>query len=105
MTFIKNRREGFSLNKFSIIGVIPLVLGVIWLIILYNQIVNLDHEVSAMKNEVKKVEASTAELKEQVFAFFDTSDLESLKSERGLVEERKPEYFDLNAQWAIATQY
>ncbi len=105
MTFIKNRKEGFSLNKFLIIGVIPLVLGVVWLIILYNQIVNLNHEVSVMRSDIKNIEASTAELKEKTFAFFNTSALESLKSDRGLVEERKPEYFDLNAQWVIASQF
>ncbi|MFA6354250.1 MAG: hypothetical protein WCX12_01030 [Candidatus Paceibacterota bacterium] len=103
MTFLQHSKEKAILTKLIIIGVFPLVLGVIWLIIVYNQRVNLNHEISAVNIEIKNTQAETAELQKKYFSFLDAVSLAKIKSERNLQETKKPNYFSEKNQWAFVS--
>ena len=81
-----------------------LITSVIWLVILYNQIVNLHHSVSDINSSFQKVQAANAELKGKALTLFDDVVLQKLASERGLVKEKKPEYQQVKQQWVFALE-
>lgn len=82
----------------------PAILGFIYVIILYNQTVDLKHSIADMKAETQKIEVQSADLKDQYFAIFDPAKVESTAKARGLVKENKPAYLESNT-WALASHF
>lgn len=103
MTFIKPPKIGL-INKILIVLAIPLVAGAIWLIFVYNQVVNLNHEISSLKKEIESSQATTAELKEKVFGFYSSENVERAVIQLNLVQEKNPEYFKIPEKWVFASQ-
>lgn len=79
-------------------------MGVIWLIILYNSFVNMNQGAVQMKAQISGLQAQNAELKDKVFSFFDTQNLQNLAARRHLVQDKNPQYLEINPQWSFASQ-
>ena len=94
MTLLQpNKNKNFFVKL--IIGLtIPFVGGVFWLVVMYNQVVTAEHEISKINKQIEESQALNADLKEQAFAFFSAGNIEKLISERGLVQEKSPQYFE-----------
>ena len=103
MTFLQHSKEKTILTKLIVIGVFPLILGVAWLIVLYNQLVGLNHEISSVTLEIKSTQAETVELQEKYFSFLDTANLTKIKKEQNLEEVKKPNFFSEKNQWAFVS--
>ena len=103
MTFIKPEKLSF-LSRLLIFTMVPLVSGVVWLIFMYNQVVNLNHEIPRLKKEIEVNQAAAAELKEKVFAFFKNENTDQITSALGLIQEKNPEYFESAQKWAFALE-
>lgn len=74
----------------------------VWLVILYNSIVDFNHGISAMRVELKSAQAINAELKEKIFALLSGESLNKLTGER-LVQEKNPEYIEVTpGEFSIA---
>jgi len=101
MTFVRSEKQNISNILLIIFGAL-LVFGFIYLIAVYNQMVNLRHGISDMRAETQKLGVQSAELKDQLFKIFDPSKVEALAKDRGLVKENKPSYLETN-QWALAS--
>lgn len=101
MTFVKSEKRNIANFLLIIFGAL-LLLGFIFLITAYNQMVNLRHGISDMRVETQKLGIQSAELKDQLFQTFDPSKVEILAKNRGLVKEKKPSYIETN-QWALAS--
>lgn len=61
-------------------------------IFLYNQLVNLRHEITSQENNLQKAEVLSAELKNNLYAMVDTKNLQNLAAENGLVIDKTPQY-------------
>lgn len=93
MTFLQpNKDKNFFIRL--VVGLsIPFIGGVFWLIIMYNQVVSAEHEIAKLNKQIEETQAKNAELKEQAFVFFSGGNIDKLVQDRGLVQEKNPEYF------------
>ena len=104
MTIIQpNKEKKFSLLLVAVLF-LPLLAAGTGLVVLYNQTVNLEHNIEAARAEWQKIEAGNAELKDDIFTLFDSASLEFLAVGQGLVKEKYPEYIN-SERWAFASQY
>ena len=102
MTFLQpNKSKNFFIRL--IVGLtIPFIGGVFWLVVMYNQVVTAEHEISKINKQIEESQALNADLKEQAFAFFSGDNIEKLIFERGLVQEKNHQYFeDFSSQQKI----
>jgi len=104
MTLIQPNKQKKFFTKIAIAAFVPVVGGIFWLIILYNQNVNLTHNLDERKTELQSLEANNAELKEQFFALFTASNVEQFAKERGLIKEKNPRYFKVDEPWVFAVR-
>lgn len=104
MTLIQpNKNNAFIINRILILLVAALFIAAVWLVVLYNRLVNIDHSISRMKSEIQSGEARSAELKGQVLTLLDGASLGDFAGARGLVQEKKPQYITIQDQW-LASQ-
>lgn len=104
MTFIQPKKETNLFSKLNIILIIPIFVGLVLLVILYNQIVSLNHEITVSRKKLGNLEAESAELKEKLFSFLSSNNMGELATSRNLVSEKNPEYFNPQKQWAFVSQ-
>ncbi len=95
MTFLEPKKEKNFYNLIlPILGVLAF-LSVIFLVIMYNQVVSLDHEISKINKQIEEEQGLTAEFKEKVFATLNSGSIKDFITENGLVPEKNPSYFEL----------
>ncbi|MEK9180056.1 MAG: hypothetical protein AAB897_01425 [Patescibacteria group bacterium] len=72
------------------------VFAALWLVILYNSTVDLEHGIVSMRGDIKSLQAENAELKEGIYALFDAA---NFKKNVGsdLVQDKNPEYMEVGA--------
>lgn len=104
MTFIQPKKESNPFARLNILLIIPIFFGLISLIILYNQIVTINHEVSASRGKLEVLEVASAELKEKLFGLFSGENISELAKSGGLISDKNPEYFNPQKQWAFVSQ-
>ena len=92
MTIVQLHNSNSKLNvlMFLLMGILAVsaVVG----ILLYNQMVNLRHEIVSQENNLQKAEVLGAELKNNLYAAVDTKNLQRLAVENGLVVDKSPRY-------------
>jgi hypothetical protein len=82
-----------------------LFLGAIWLIILYNNVVNLSHGISDIKAEFQAIQSQNAELKNKTLSMLDEASFGGFAGKNSLIQDKNPKYFEVNPQWSFASQY
>lgn len=103
MTFIQpNNKEGSFLNKILMILAGLLFLGSVWLVVIYNSVVNFNHGISQMKAEVEQIQAQNVEIENKIFSLINDASLKN-KAGEGLVQDKNPQYFEVNQQWSYAS--
>ena len=103
MTILQPHKKITLLTKILIVLVIPLALGIGYLVMLSNQTVNLRHEISKINLEIQKVQNENVEIKDRIFALFDNQSLADFSQTHALVQEKTPEYLEVNQKWATAS--
>ena len=103
MTILQPHKKITLLTKLLIVLAIPLALEIVSLVILSNQTVNLRHEISKINLEIQKVENDNVEIEDKTFALFDNQNLADFSKTRALVQEKNPEYLEVNQKWAIVS--
>lgn len=68
------------------------VLSVVWGVFLYNELVDVRHEVQKQTNNVQEAEVSNAELKNNLYNVIDANNLETLAKEQSLILDNNPQY-------------
>lgn len=104
MTAIKPNKNKLFSNKLLVLFCAPLFLGIVWLVALYNQTVNIGHGIEEMNADLKKLQGETAELQDTMFNSFSGERIEAFAKENRLIKEKTPEYLEINDQWAFALQ-
>lgn len=90
---------------FAMIAAALCVAGaVLWLVILYNQIVNLRHSFAEETLHFQEIQATNAELKDVALRLFDDENLKGFAEERGLIQDKKPQYLLASQQWASVSR-
>lgn len=94
MTFIQPNKKSF-LNKILIALIVILVLGAVWLVVIYNNFVNFTHGFSQMKAELQTIQAKNVETREKIFGLVDSANVQGVALEKNLVQDKKPAYLEL----------
>ena len=104
MTFIQPNKD----SRINIIVLFCLsfllVAAAFYLVILYNRVVNFEHGISNVRLQLKNLEAQNMEAENKIFSLIDSSKLVSLSSGK-FVQDKNPEYFEVNPKWSYASQY
>lgn len=104
MTVIKPNKGKSFWNKLLVFSCVPLLAGIAWLVLLYNQTVNIGHGLEKASADLRKLQGQTAELQDTLFNFFDGKRIEVFAKENRLIKEKNPEYLEINSQWVFASQ-
>jgi len=93
MTFYKPDKNNTVLRIFLAIVIMSLVGGTFWLITLYNQTVNLNHEISAAKAQLDTIGAENTAINNKIVTMLgDTDQLTAMATSDGLVVDARPQY-------------
>lgn len=104
MTIIEPNKNRRSTN-IIFWGSIALLIGVaLWTISVYNQTVNLSHEIKSAEAKAGALEAGNAELKNKRYGLMDAGKLHSIAVSYGLVKITRPEYLELTSAGALANR-
>ena len=71
------------------------VLAAFAVVILNNNVVNLEHGILGMREELKDAQTRNVELKEKVFGLFDAKSFSGMGS---LVQDKNPEYVEVGSR-------
>jgi hypothetical protein len=111
MTYIQPNNHQKSTLNFVIAGLIlTSLVGVFWLVALYNNIVNLDHTITTEKAAVDSIGAQNTTLNGQVAVALGNVASGDLATADGLVAENHPQYFQQSVtsnqitEWPLASQ-
>ena len=103
MTYIHPDRNNLKILNRVIAGLIcAVLLGTFYLVALYNNVVNLNHNVAAAKAQLETIGAQNAILNNQVVAQLGNVESGDLATADGLVEDNHPQYF--STSWPIASK-
>jgi len=91
MTIIQPHQTGKTNFLISIFTLTSIGVAV-WGVFLYNQLIDLRHNIAKQEKAIKQSEVESAELKNNLYNLVSSKNLESLAQEKSLVLENKPEY-------------
>lgn len=95
MTFIQPNKKSIFFRLFLVLVVAGLMGGTFWLIVLYNQTVNLNHGIAAAKAELDSIGAENTALNNQIITTLgNTGQLNAIATSDGLVV-AKPQYVSI----------
>ena len=101
MTFIQSTTSHALIFKFGIcIAVAFFLAGVLWLVFIYNHVVNFEDAIKRADAETKKIEVEKAELSDQRIALMGSEQMKEIVASERLVEEKTPEYLEMSRTWA-----
>src|SRR5205823_3682530 len=93
MTFIHSQKNRSSLTRMIVLLMVALFTGTGGLILLYNKVVDLNHEISQAKAQLEAVGAQNTQFNNRIIAIIGGGDLTAVANERGLVLDNAPQYF------------
>jgi len=100
MTIIRPHQKFSLVDVLLFISLILLFFASLALVIIYNYVVNFENSILEKQKEIKKIETQIAESKENLFNLLSSENLKKIAEENGLIEEKNPEYVELNSnQW------
>ncbi|MEK7162736.1 MAG: hypothetical protein AAB696_00380 [Patescibacteria group bacterium] len=83
-----NHKTNFLVSILMMISIVVAVFGVF----LYNQLVNIRHEVKRQENNLQQAEVQNAELKNNLYSILNEKNMKSLINQQSLILEKNPEY-------------
>jgi hypothetical protein len=110
MTYIQPNRNNNLLNRIIAGLALCSVLGVFWLIALYNNTVDLNHGIATLKAKLDSVGADNTSLNNQVIAALGSIQSGGLAAQDGLVQDNHPQYYqqpiatNQSSEWHIASE-
>jgi len=108
MTFIQPTiQKSINLFRITFVAMIGLILvGVIALVMLYNQTVAARHASRDLQNHIVALESDNADRQQQLMAQLDTQTLAARHASRGMVEDRTPQYLTATHDtWVFASRF
>ncbi len=101
MTFLEPKKERKTLDFIYLAMGLGIIIGIFFLVVMYNQVVSLKHDISGINNEIEREQAKVAEIKEAVFSILNSDEVKIFIAEKGLISEKSPSYFESTSQESI----
>ncbi len=102
MTYIKPNCNKNILNRILAGLVCGILMATFYLVAVYNDVVNLNHNIAAAKAQLDAIGAQNTTLNNQVVASLGNIQSGDLAAEGGLVQDNHPQYF--SQSWPIASK-
>ncbi len=110
MTYLQPSPHRSHILNFVIVALAAASLvGIFALVGLYNNIVDLNHNLAAAKSQLDAIGAKSTTLNQQVIADLGNVSTGNLAAQDGLIQDNQPAYFPLDhyfptTQWPLASQ-
>lgn len=92
MTIIQPNKNNHRTSFLISVLLVASISAALWGIFLYNQLVNLRHEVKSQENNLRQAEVTNAELKNNLYSIIDAKNLKSSTDSQSLILDKNPEY-------------
>jgi hypothetical protein len=92
MTIIQPNRTNHKANFLISLLILTSISIAVWGVFLYNQLVNLRHEVKSQETALSQAEVANAELKNNLYSIIDAKNLKSSVDSQSLILDKNPEY-------------
>ena len=103
MTFLRPKNNSIRIN-FILIGLITILsLMVFWSVSVYNQTVNLRHDLFASEQKLQELKVANADIKNKLYQAIDSQVLTALGEERGLMKVKSPDYIQVDGSWSVVS--
>ena len=104
MTIIEPNKNRQRVNTLFWGSIGLLVAVALWSISVYNQTVNLNHDLRAAESREGELQTANAELKNKRYALSGTKQLLSVAVENGLVKVTHPDYLEASSGAPLANR-
>jgi len=92
MTIIQPNKNNYKSNFIISVLILVLISVALWGMFLYNQLVDLRHEIKKQKISLDEAEVTNAELKNKLYSIIDVENLKSSIDSQSLILDKNPEY-------------
>jgi len=92
MTIIQPHKNNYKSNFIISVLILVLISVALWGMFLYNQLVDLRHEIKKQKVSLDEAEVINAELKNKLYNIIDVENLKSSINSQSLILDKNPEY-------------
>lgn len=103
MTIIQPYKTSYKSNFLISILMLTSIGIAVWGVFLYNQLVNLRHEVKKQEADISRAEVTNAELKNNLYSIIDAKNLKSSVDSQSLILDKNPEYAKLTNDRQLTT--
>lgn len=103
MTIIQPNKNSSKTNFLILVLMLGSISAVVWGVFIYNQLVDLRHEVKSQETGAKQAEVANAELKDNLYNIIDAKSAESLKNSQSLILDKNPEYVKISGNQQLTT--
>ncbi|HVN26686.1 MAG TPA: hypothetical protein VMT99_03485 [Candidatus Paceibacterota bacterium] len=104
MTFIQPNKPKSLINGILVLLTVAVLVGTFWLVVAYNQTVNMTHNIAAMKAKLDDIGAENTASSNALIATLSASQAAAIASQDGLVQENNPQYRTVTTQWPIVSR-
>lgn len=80
------------------------VFGALALVLIYNQTVNLEHNIAEVRDGIKQAQGKNVELQELIFAILNSDNFAKTVG-NGFIVDKNPEYLPVEEKWSFASQH
>ncbi|MDP1538724.1 MAG: hypothetical protein Q8M00_01705 [bacterium] len=92
MTIIQPNKNNYKTSFLIPVLLITSISAALWGVFLYNQLVNVRHEIKRQENNLRQAEVTNAELKNNLYSIIDAKNLKSSTDSQSLILDKNPEY-------------
>lgn len=92
MTIIQPNKNNYKTSFLISVLLITSISTALWGVFLYNQLVNVRHEIKRQENNLRQAEVMNAELKNNLYSIIDAKNLKSSTDSQSLILDKNPEY-------------
>ena len=103
MTYLRPNSNKASIS-FLLIGLLTILsLMVFWSVSVYNQTVNLRHDLADSEQKLQELKVANADIKNKLYQAIDSQVLTALGEERGLMKVKSPDYIQVDGSWSVVS--
>lgn len=92
MTIIQPNKDNRKDNFYISVLMFSLVVSAVWGVFLYNQLVDIRHEINRQEVNLRRAEVMSAEFKNNLYNIIDNENLEASTNLQSLILDKNPEY-------------
>lgn len=104
MTFIQPNKNKSILNLIIGLLSVSLLTGVFFLVVFYNNTVNINHNIASAKAELDEIAAKNTNLNNMMMSLLGSDQLSLSAKTNNLIEDKNPQYLTIDSQWPIASR-